>query len=323
MYFDKLYDEVLMKPSKNPDFNKLLIVSGYATAAMSFHHFNDLKKKSINIHVQLIIGMTLSNGISYSNHSGFNDLINDNNISFNCSYINKGLPVHSKLYIWCNRDKPELAFTGSANYTQTAFCLNSQKEILAECNLKPSIEYFRLLERYSIPCNHSNANESVKIYRDRQRKKMRNINKSRETTGQELDYFELPSVTVSLLDKDGNLPERFGLNWGQRPEYNREPDQAYIRLTSDIYKSSFFPPLSIHFTVHTDDDKTMVCTRAQENGKAIHTPHNNSIIGQYFRKRLGVESGAKVTRDHLDQYGRADIIFYKVDDETYYMDFSK
>ncbi len=66
----------------------------------------------------------------------------------------------------------------------------------------------------------------------------------------------------------------------------------------------------------------MICTRAQDNGKAIHTPHNNSIIGEYFRKRLGVPLGDPVKMEHLLQYGRTDIDFYKIDDENYYMDFS-
>ncbi len=72
----------------------------------------------------------------------------------------------------------------------------------------------------------------------------------------------------------------------------------------------------------TDDGKTIICTRAQQNGKAIHTPHNNSLIGEYFRNRLGLASGILVTEGDLAKYGRSNITFYKIDDETYYMDFA-
>ena len=103
---------------------------------------------------------------------------------------------------------------------------------------------------------------------------------------------------------------------------HREPNQAYIRLTSNIYRTDFFPPVSVHFTLLTDDGKTLICTRAQQNGKAIHTPHNNSLIGEYFRRRLGVANGEPVQKRHLEKYGRSEVTFYKIDDETYYMDFS-
>ena len=72
----------------------------------------------------------------------------------------------------------------------------------------------------------------------------------------------------------------------------------------------------------TDDDKVLICTRAQQSGKAIHTPHNNSLIGEYFRNRLGVGNGEPVTLENLIAYGRTDVTFYKIDDETYFMDFS-
>ena len=134
--------------------------------------------------------------------------------------------------------------------------------------------------------------------------------------------YGLPKITVSLLAKDGSLPQRSGLNWGQRPEQRREPNQAYIRLPSSVYKTDFFPDVTIHFTVLTDDNKTLICTRAQQNAKAIHTPHNNSLIGEYFRNRIGVANGESVRKDDLIKYGRTDIDFYKIDNETYYMDFS-
>ena len=135
----------------------------------------------------------------------------------------------------------------------------------------------------------------------------------------------LETVRVSLLDfRNGTtLPSRSGLNWGQRPEEHREPNQAYIHLPSPVYKTSFFPPKTVTFTVLTDDSKTLICTRAQEKyGKAIHTPQNNSLIGEYFRNRLGVANGAPITIEDLHRYGRTDVDFYKIDEETYYMDFS-
>jgi len=74
--------------------------------------------------------------------------------------------------------------------------------------------------------------------------------------------------------------------------------------------------------VLTDDNKVMICSRAQQNGKALRTPSNNSEIGIYFRQRLGVPLGDAVQLSDLENYGRTDVCFYKIDDETYFMDFS-
>jgi hypothetical protein len=93
-------------------------------------------------------------------------------------------------------------------------------------------------------------------------------------------------------------------------------------LPHTIYRTDFFPAIGVHFTILTDDNRVLICTRAQANGKAIHTPHNNSLIGEYFRNRLGVANGAPVRLQHLINYGRTDVTFYRIDDETYYMDFS-
>ena len=65
------------------------------------------------------------------------------------------------------------------------------------------------------------------------------------------------------------------------------------------------------------------CVRAQDGGKAIHTPHDNSQIGRYIRERLGLASGQVVTASDLAHYGRSSIDFYKIDEENYVMDFSK
>lgn len=72
----------------------------------------------------------------------------------------------------------------------------------------------------------------------------------------------------------------------------------------------------------TDDGNFMICARAQANGKAILTPQDNSILGEYFRKRLGLSYGSPVSTKDLLNYGRTDIDFFKFDEETYFMDFS-
>ncbi len=322
MFSSNLYDNILFDPATQ-GADHLHVISGYATAAMAFHHINHTCKQGHDIKVNLVVGMCPSDGLSISNHNGFKKLVEDDFAGrFECSYVMSPPAVHSKVYVWTKDDQPIFGFAGSANYTQNAF-RSKQREAMASCDPKTAFDYFQHLLADTIYCTHNDAENFIQLYKDNYSKKRQQIVEQGEFEETTPDHIiGLPKITISLLARNGTLPQRSGLNWGQRPEQNREPNQAYIKLPSTVYHTDFFPENTIQFTVLTDDGKTIICTRAQQNGKAIHTPHNNSLIGEYFRNRLGLASGALVTENDLATYGRSDVSFYKIDDETYYMDFS-
>lgn len=329
MITDNLFDSLLVEPVLQRGANRLYIVSGYATSAMAFHHLDELRQRGIGIKVELIVGMCGTDGLSKTNHRGFQQLMGDDFAgSFECSYLVNAIPAHSKVYAWYSDNNPVIGYTGSANYTQRAFG-NAQREAMAESDPVQGLEYFRELISDTIYCIHTDAEEFVQIYNDkyfaRQRREIAQQEERNAAPVTMPSLAGLESVRVTLLDfrTEVTLPPRSGLNWGQRPEAHREPNQAYIHLPASIYKTAFFPPKTVHFTVLTDDGKILTCARAQEEfGKAIHTPQNNSLIGEYFRNRLGVANGAPINLEHLLRYGRTDVVFYKIDEETYYMDFS-
>jgi hypothetical protein len=326
MITDNLFHRILIDPIRE-DINKLLIVSGYATSAMAFHHLTELNNIGrTDIEIRLIIGMSSSEGISVSNHNGFMQIMNDFGGQFQCSYRIATPPTHSKMYLWLADDEPRVGFLGSANYTQTAFNERQQREALTECNNSDALAYFESMVDDSIYCNHPDSENLVQIFNDRAYRRMPRelVEVPPEETVPifQPNFTTLESVTVSLLDRNGNIHNRGGLNWGQRN--GREPNQAYIQLNPEVYRSDFFPIRSTHFTVLTDDNITLICTRAQKNtmGAAIETPQNNSLLGEYFRNRLGLANGVFINIEDLEHYGRTDVTFYKVDDENYYMDFS-
>ena len=95
MITTNLFNEVLINPlSKGAD--KLLIVSGYATSAMAFHHLEEIKQINNSVEIELIVGMSIQDGLSLTNHKGFQKLSNDL-ANFQCSYLAKRPPVHSKV----------------------------------------------------------------------------------------------------------------------------------------------------------------------------------------------------------------------------------
>jgi hypothetical protein len=104
----------------------------------------------------------------------------------------------------------------------------------------------------------------------------------------------------------------------------------YISLPSRVKREhpEFFPIIgnrsgkgNPNFSVLSDDGVNFIFRVQQENNKGITTPLDNSRIGEYFRKRIGVAYGAFVTKQDLENY-RTDVTFYKLDDEQYFMDFS-
>jgi len=326
MITNNLFNHILIDPIQSGS-NKLLIVSGYATSAMAFHHLTELNNLGrTDIEIKLIIGMCSSEGISVSNHNGFKQIVNDFGGRFQCSYRISNPPSHSKMYLWLSNNEPRLSFLGSANYTQTAFNERRQKEALTECNNRDALAYFESMVGDSIYCEHPDSENLIQIFNDRvyrrRPKELIEVPATETAPIFQPDFTTLESITVSLLNRNGNIHNKGGLNWGQRA--GREPNQAYIQLPPEVYQSDFFPIRSTHFTVLTDDNKTLICTRAQKNemGAAIETPHNNSLLGEYFRHRLGLANGAFITKDDLLHYGRIDVTFYKIDDENYYMDFS-
>ena len=318
MISDKLFDEILLKPAR-AGANVLHIVSGYATAAMASNHLAQLTAINNNISVNLIIGMTPLDGLSITNHKGFIELSKNFGIErFSCSYLIGKPPAHSKVYSWFKNDKPFQGYLGSANYTQKAFSIY-QRELMEITDPVAGREYFNLISPQTIYCDNLEADSSILIYSTKDKEPISATGKPATELSQTQDS---QNVLISLLGNQGNLPTRSGLNWGQRPEAKREPNQAYIRVPANIAKSNFFPDRAIQFTILTDDDKILICAVAQDGDKAIHSTLNNSQIGEYFRRRLGVANGKLITRDDLAKYGRTDLSFYKIDDETYFMDFS-
>jgi hypothetical protein len=324
MYVDGLFEKVLMEPFRQ-GADSLRIISGYASSAMAFKHLDQLSEIRGDFSVSLLVGMSPYDGITVVNHNGFNSIVKgEYKERFDCSYVYKQPPVHSKIYTWYRKGEEFKTFIGSANYTQNAF--GSQREAVADIGVSGMNDYWSNLIRDSIPCTDTKVSDLIGIYQQRFKvRKPKTEAIAAEARAEQLfpNLATMARAEVSLLStRTGQVQTRGGLNWGQRE--GRNPNQAYIQLSPEVYQSAFFPLRSIFFTVITDDQQTFICTRAQksEEGQVIETPHDNSILGRYFRQRLGLPDGAYVETEDLVRYGRTGVTFYKIDDENFYMDFS-
>lgn len=320
MITDSLYQKALIEPLEH-GANKLYIVSGYASANMASRHIKDILEYDSGIAISLIVGMCPIDGVDKVSHEGFISLMGGGlGVDFECKYVYENPAVHSKVYVWCKDAKPLVAFTGSANYTQPAFRSSRRKEVLVACEASLAYSYFEEIEKNTVYCNHCEVEDYVKVTKRQASRRTEEGGEVENTDTQQRPLQDTEKITLSLLQRGGDVGQRSGLNWGQRP--GREPNQAYIPLATSIARQNFFPLEKAHFSVLTDDNKYLILRAEQQNDKALTTPLNNSLLGEYFRNRLGLANGQFVEKAHLERYGRTDVDFYKIDEETFYMDFS-
>jgi hypothetical protein len=310
MLTENLYKNVLINPATNGS-NELFIVSGYSSATFLSRHFNDLKNINTVLKINLLIGMHQKRN-DHSAYLNIKSLFADR---FEGYYFSGRPGVHSKTYSWVKNGLPTIGFSGSANYSQYGFFDTMQQNQMVEDDPFVIRDYFEKLKSNSI---------KIEDYLPSQDEIINFENIEGSLMPGEIEWIEYnKSVRISFLSKNGELPARSGLNWGQRPEHNRDPNQAYLSIRSDARQVGFLPEKTFTFTLLTDDNETLDCTVAQGGRKAIHTTNDNSLLGKYFRDRLGVESGSLVIKDDLIRYGRTDFLLKKLDDETFFLDFSK
>ncbi|SED14842.1 restriction endonuclease PLD domain-containing protein [Paenibacillus sp. GP183] len=309
--YPKLYQEVI-EDQYQRGLRRLDILTGYASSSFVHHliyRYEDLR-------LDVILGMAKQDAISIWDHNEYVNLSRSTG-RLRVRYYNGRVPIHSKIFLWLDRNSvPQSAYAGSANLSWHGF--RDYQELLVtaddaevrsafpadheliDCTSEDVFQHFTMSFQESPQSSQIDAGAVHHIVGDR-------------------PWIELPIVTI----RSGEVHEKSGLNWGQRP--GREPNQAYIPIPSAVHKEypGFLPDRKRAFNLITDDGESFVCVVAQDNSKALESSHDNSILGKYFRKRLGLPFGSKVEKIHLDSYGRSNVRLYKIDDETFYLDFSE
>lgn len=336
MYTENLENSILLKPAKELGCTSLKIISGYTDIECIYRHLINLSDIGINnkFSVDMILGMISSNGLSEKKHKDINRLIsnikdNKKMPNFTCRYKVNGTDIHSKVYIWLKDNKPVLAFCGSANYSMNAFF--KRRECMSDCDFIQANKYFEQLLPDTILATDSSVTEKIHFSKKKDFDSETDIyNLENLTWDMFADKVPVDICKISLLTADGKETGfGSGLNWGIRQNgTKRDLDQAYIPYNSKDKKNGFFPlkddikiknnPL---FKVVVKDFPPFLMRVAQAGNKGIHSAENNALLGQFFRKRLGVPSGTFITKEMLEKYGKTYVVFKKYDNEIYVLDF--
>lgn len=323
IYTESLFERILLEPAVR-GADRLIVITGYASPGMVGRHMKELRDRHLGaIDIELVIGMTALEGMSRWAHQGFVDMTSIASLgSFKCSYVVGSKSIHSKAYIWCSGSTAIEAYIGSANYSQEAFGIGTKGrrgEIMQASDPHSLMAYYESVAAVTMSCNEEGIEEHVDLF-DQLLPAGEWVENSEIIPGVR-DIVFSESVDLPLLDsRTMETPARSGINHGQRPR--RDHSQAYIAIPTYVQRTGFFPAAGVHFTVVADDRVTLIMARGGEGGKNMMTPESNSILGKYLRRRLGLAEDAYVNTQDLLDYGRTSVTFSKVDDDTYYMDFS-
>ncbi len=313
MIRSNLYSSVLLKPCLN-GANEIFIVSGYASATFTKRHILDLLEKSGPASkVNLIIGMPKKK----TDHQGFLSLLNSHPDNF-YGYYYEGKPnVHCKMHSWFEGDSPKEAFSGSANYSQYGFYEENQVNQITNDDPIEIRDYYHELLQSSV---------SIKDAVVKGRLSYRKGGLADSLLPGEIEWIEEDKmVKISFLSKNGIVPPKSGLNWGQRLAKHgnqREPSQSYLSIRKDARKKGFLPEEGFTFTMLTDSGIALDCTVQQDGRKAVSTTYSNSTLGKYIRKKIGIDDGSLISVEDLERYGRTDFVLSKIDEETFLFDMS-
>jgi hypothetical protein len=316
-----LFERILLDPIKR-GARELFVISGYASASMVTKHFDIAAKDlKVDLSIDLHIGMAGRDGLSRNTLLGLQSIprqIGDK--SFNCTMTTRGRSNHAKLYVWCDAAGPREAYLGSSNYTQFGFGVSqaemTHSEICTQVDPALAFHYAVNAAKGAISYKSPDIADHVELFDDPGRQSFGHD----ESDLLEVlsDFVDLPLVVLKGADKN-QVHKKSGLNWGQRD--GRNPDQAYIPVPAEITKLGFLPERGAHFQVVTDDGEAFICTVAQAGGKAIETPNDNAILGRYFRRRLGLSSGAFVETEDLERFGSNFVRLYRDGDDSYRLSF--
>lgn len=138
--------------------------------------------------------------------------------------------------------------------------------------------------------------------------------------------------TVNRTTKEKIVEEHSGLNQWNGSRRNtatntykpRNPNELYIPYPAFDRKRSvgFFPPRNENFELTLPDGKVIQAKVCQENEKAIMSNPNSELGKWLLRDVFELNEGELVTYERLKIYGIDSVIFTKIDNYKYKIDFT-
>lgn len=138
---------------------------------------------------------------------------------------------------------------------------------------------------------------------------------------EEQEHIFLPLYST----RDGEVPERSGLNQWNAGGRERNSDEAYIPIPAWIHRiyPGFFPPRDTHFNLVLPDNSVMEAKVCQDNSKALMSRQNRDLGKWLLRDVLQLREGELVTKEKLDEIGLDSVVIYKEEPGVFSINFTR
>lgn len=320
MLFNQDLENIVFHRHEIHQSDELIVLSGY----LGPKPVERLRELPFNSTV--IYGMYGDKGIQRRLHNALIELQRElDNVNI---YYSK-TAIHSKCYIWKRESNISHALIGSANFSINGLC-TPYREVLAETThdtFAPLSSYIDRVMENSVLCTDISLPEIENDIPN-------GIQSDSEV------------CRVSLLDNNGIVQLRSGLNWGHG-RGNVSIDDACLVIRKPYIREypPLFPPIQDYSPMlisgsrsHRKNDQVEIVwddgivmgglLEGKQTELGVDYPKNFSssprknIMGEYIRTRLGVPSGIRVTLADLERYGRTHIDISLQGEGIYFFDFS-
>jgi hypothetical protein len=121
------------------------------------------------------------------------------------------------------------------------------------------------------------------------------------------------------------VPEKSGLNQWNAQGRRRDVNEIYIPYPAEDRNRNpeFFPPRDTIFKLILPDGKVLSAKVRQEDGKAIMSNPNKELGKWLLRDVLELPEGTVITYQMLERFGIDSVIFTKLDELEYAIDFAE
>lgn len=311
------------------------VASGYASLDLIHAFESDFIRIANSGGVsKLLLGMAFYEGLSQKKLDALTILNNKLKIYKNGSgvYVTNGRRYHGKVYLF-EQEEITSVYVGSSNFSSSGTKGNIECTLpITDKSQKKLVASF-LKDLYS--SSHSVTIDNVEITVPG---KKIIIEKSIENYWRRLKKYDPTLINIETLPKfefplkrvaekeKSNLNVYFGkgrLNTKTgiikpRPWYEIE-----LIAANDLNSQDFYPKGD--FLAYTDDGLIIPMRTQGDNYKNIRSKQSLQIFGIWLKGKLERSGALKkyepVTLDTLEEYGSDKLIFYKIDENKYYMKF--
>lgn len=323
-YTDKLYENIIVPFAK--ESSCLKIISGYASSTF----LNKVKTEFPHLQIDLFLGMTYQ-GISRQDHNRYSTWSKEDD-KIKVFYQIHPVPNHMKIVCFRSPIKKH-TYIGSANFSENGFLY--QREIMTEIH-DDIEELFKIQHENSIICTEKDVETFINIYDatyDRLLIEEQQIFEEPEKLSLEdeqqnlQNYFYLDSeFRQNSLNKKNEFSIEVVLPQAQNRHWDvnginawRQNETPHLIQTPKVMFDKYFPYERM-FEIYTDDGiKLKAIVKGKFNSRKLYSENVN--IYKYVCKRIGLKNNAPISHENLLAYGRTSMLFKRIDNKTYLMDF--